>query len=118
MKNAIVLFLLVFSVSSAGAQSNSGTPAPGIERASVTELSKAMGHFARARSLLLKAIQEFDLGNSTASPDAILDSGAWRSEVIARTQDLERVLDPQPRITKGGVRYEADSRLLGEAKVK
>lgn len=118
MKSVILLFSLIFSVASANAQSEPANQAPGIERASVTELSKAMGHFSRARSLLLKAVQEFDLGSSTASPDVILDSGAWRSEVIARTRELERVLDPQPRITKGGVRYEADSRLLGEAKVK
>jgi len=115
MRTSIFLFLLIFSINSALAEPAAVT---GIERASVTELSKAMGHYSRARTLLIKAIQEFDLGNSTASPEAILDSAAWRKEVISRAQDLERVLDPQPRITKGGVRFEADSRLLGEAKVK
>jgi hypothetical protein len=74
--------------------------------------SAAIGHYARARSLLIAAIREFDNGYKLAKPDAILNSNEWRSDVISRAEDLERVLAPQAKASKFGVKYEADSRLL------
>jgi len=90
-------------------------PRAGIENVDGEQLSAAIGHYARARSLLIAAIREFDSGNRVASPDALLDSKEWRLEVVSRAEELERVLDPQPRLSKGGVRYNPDNRLLGEA---
>ena len=87
-----------------------------LEKAEGTTLAKATGHFARARSFLIAAIQEFDAGTRIASPDAILNSSEWRKSLINRTEELEHILDPQPRITRGGVRYSADSRLISETK--
>lgn len=74
--------------------------------------SAAIGHYARARSLLIAAIREFDNGYKLAKPDAILNSKEWRSDVISRAEDLERVLAPQAKASKFSVKYEADPRLL------
>ena len=87
-----------------------------LEKAEGTTLAAATGHFARARSLIIAAIQEFDAGTALASPDAILNSTEWRKSLINRAEELEHILDPQPQITRGGVRYSADSRLLKETR--
>lgn len=78
--------------------------------------AEAVAHYARSRALLVAAINEFDKGRNIAKPDELLDSKKWRNTLIDRAEDLERVLDPQPRATRGGIRFEADPRLLPEAK--
>jgi hypothetical protein len=78
--------------------------------------AEAVAHYARSRALLVAAINEFDKARKLAKPDELLDSNAWRTTLIDRAEDLERVLDPQPRATRGGIKFEADSRLLPEAK--
>lgn len=78
-------------------------------------LGMATGHYARARSLLAAAVREFDAAVKLGSPDMIIDSKAWRAEILDRAEDLDRVLDPQPRVNKGGVHFKADTRLLNEA---
>jgi hypothetical protein len=85
---------------------------PGIESVSPERSSQALGHYARSRSLLLAALREFDQGYKIANPDALFDGRAWRADVITKAQELERVLDPQPRIGRTGVKYGADTRLL------
>jgi len=87
----------------------------GLEIAQGERLATAVGHYARARSLLNAAIREFDKGYQLANPDALLNSDEWRKDLVDRATELERVLDPQPRITRGGVKYNADNRLLHEA---
>ena len=87
-----------------------------LEMAKGEQLASAVGHYARARSLLMAALREFDKGTQLVNPDSILDSKVFRENLIERATDLEKVLDPQPRITQGGVRFEPDPRLLGEAK--
>ncbi len=79
------------------------------------QATEAVAHFARARSLLIAALREFDKGRKIASPSELLDVARWRNSLIDRAEDLDRVLDPQPRATKGGIRFEADPRLLPEA---
>ena len=78
--------------------------------------AEAVAHYARSRALLISAVHEFDKARKIAKPDELLDSTKWRNTLIDRAEDLERVLDPQPRVTKGGIRFEADPRLLPEAK--
>lgn len=90
-----------------------GTP---ITRAEGLRLSKATGHWSRSRQLLLAAIREFDKGAQLVNPDALLDSSEWRSRMLDRAVDLQRVLDPQPRASEAGVRFESDNSLIGEAK--
>jgi hypothetical protein len=91
--------------------------APPIQGVHPEVLAAATGHYARARSLLVAALREFDSGLKLAKPDAILNSKEWRADLIARAEDLERILAPQARASRFGVRFEADPRLLGgEAK--
>ncbi|MFN4896378.1 MAG: hypothetical protein ACK5GN_05760 [Pseudomonadota bacterium] len=78
--------------------------------------AEAVAHYARSRALLVAAINEFDKARKLAKPDELLDSTKWRATLIDRAEDLERVLDPQPRATRGGIKFEADPRLLPEAK--
>jgi hypothetical protein len=78
--------------------------------------AEAVAHYARARALVVAALKEFDEGRSIARPDELLDSVKWRNTLIDRAEDLERILDPQPKATKGGIKFSADPRLLPEAK--
>lgn len=77
---------------------------------------EAVAHYARARALLIAALNEFDTARKIARPDELLDPVKWRNTLIDRAEDLERVLDPQPKATRGGIRFSADPRLLPEAK--
>ena len=77
---------------------------------------EAVAHYARCRALLIAALNEFDTARKIAKPDDLLDPVKWRNTLIDRAEDLERVLDPQPRATKGGIKFSADPRLLPEAK--
>lgn len=104
---SICLFLLPI-----GAFADSSDPANPDEEA----VASAMGHYSRARSLLISAIHEFDRGRKLVGTGPLLDGGQWRNGVIDRAEDLEKVLDPQARTTRSGVRIEGDSRIIGEAK--
>lgn len=106
---AVILLAAAALPAHADVATVSGEP---LQKADPATVSAAMGHFGRARSLLNAALREFDLGLKIVNPDALLDVGAWRSSVLERATELERVLDPQPRASKGGVRYEPDTRLL------
>lgn len=78
------------------------------ERYASLERSKAaVGHYARARAMLVRALQEFEEGRKLARPDLLLDSDEWRLSIISRAEELNRVLDPKPRVVKGGVRFSA-----------
>lgn len=88
----------------------------GIEQASGEDLAVAVGHYARARSLLIAALREFDAGYKLANPNVLLDSAQWRASVVDRASDLDRVLAPQPRASSRGMKFEANSHLLNEAK--
>ncbi len=96
-----------------GATADPAVPIP-LERAKGEELATAVGHYARSRSLLAAAIREFDQGYRIANPEALLDVSQWRTSLLERASELDRILDPQPRATKGGVKFEADNRLLGD----
>ncbi len=95
-----------------GETPNGPRAAANIEAAEGETLAKAIGYFARSRSLLIEAIREFDRGTRIARPDAILDSEEWRSSLVSRAEDLERILSPQPRVTKGGVKFDSNTNLL------
>jgi len=84
-------------------------------QASQEESAEAVAHYARSRALLISAIHEFDTARKIAKADELLDSTKWRNTLIDRAEDLERVLDPQPKATKGGIKFSADPRLLPEA---
>lgn len=86
-----------------------------IERASGDRLTTAVAHYGRARLYLLAAIREFDLGMKAANANTLLDTAKFRGTLVNRSQELERVLDPQPRASNTGVKFSGDPRLLGEA---
>ena len=84
----------------------------GIETASGTSLTAAVGHYSRARQLLLSALKEFDAGARIASPEILIDIKEWRQSLNDRAEDLERVISPQPRVTKDGVSYPAEIKIM------
>ena len=96
------------------APSSGSSSSSGIENATGERLATAVGHYSRARSLLIAAINEFDKGYKIANPDAVLDAKIWRNTLIDRAEELQKVTDPQPRVTRGGVKFEADTRLLNQ----
>jgi hypothetical protein len=120
MRLYLIVFPLFLSVTlatfvrPASAENGAENGAPALERAQGERLAAATGHYARSRALLLSAIHEFDQGNKLANPDSIIDSKAWRDSLIGRAEDLNHILDPQPRASKGGVKYNADPRLLNQ----
>ena len=76
----------------------------------------AVGHYSRARALLVEALREFEAGRKIARPDMLLDSEEWRISVVSRTEELNRVLDPKPRVSKSGVYFNANPLLLRREK--
>lgn len=85
-----------------------------IESASEADLARAAGHWHRARTHMMSALREFDKGNELVNPAAVLDAQAWRSHMLNRIIDIDRVLSPQPRATESGVRYDPAPELLGQ----
>mgnify|MGYP006275652259 CR=1 FL=1 len=82
--------------------------------ASQQESARAVGHYARARSLLVAAIAEFDAGVRIAEPSTLIDPRGWREALADRVREIERVLDPQPRSGAEGLKFSPDRRLLAE----
>lgn len=80
--------------------------------ASAERVAAARGHYARARTLLVEALAEFERGRRIARPDILLDPEEWRLSVVSRTEELNRVLDPQPRVTRSGTRFKANRMLI------
>ena len=76
----------------------------------------AVGHYARARAMLVEALAEFEQGRKYARPDMLLDPEEWRLNLISRTEELNRILDPRPRVTREGVRFQANSMLIRREK--
>ena len=84
-----------------------------IESASRPTLAKATGHYARTRSLLIAAVREFDKANKLVDPGALIKANEFRNILLDRVEDLDKVLAPQPRVSEAGVRFDSDTRLLG-----
>ena len=86
-----------------------GTP---IKLAKKQTLKVSTKHFSIARSLLIKAVQEFDLGLKNANPQILVDVHNWRNTILNCAEDLNRVLAPQSRESESGTAFSPDSRLL------
>jgi len=84
--------------------------------ASEQRKNAALGHYARARSMLVEALAEFEQARKYARPDMLLDPEEWRLSVISRTEELNRLLDPRPRVTLDGVRFQANKLLIRREK--
>lgn len=81
---------------------------------SVRPSPAALGHYARARSMLIEALREYERGRSIAQPDMIFDGNQWRSGIVSRADELSRLLDPRPREVETGVRFRENPYLLNE----
>lgn len=103
---SLLALITITSVSFADEKKN------GIEKASGPALSAAVGHYSRARQLLLSALHEFDAGAKIASPEILVDIKEWRQSVNDRAEDLERVIAPQPRVTKDGISYPSEIKIM------
>lgn len=73
----------------------------------------AVGHYARARSLLIEALEEFETGRRIARPDLLVDPDAWKLSVTSRAEELDKILSPQPRLTRAGTRFNANNKIIG-----
>ena len=76
--------------------------------ASEEAANRAVGHYARARALLIEALSEFEHAESIAKPDLLIDTESWKLSVVTRTEDLNRVLDPKPKVSRSGARFKAN----------
>ncbi len=72
----------------------------------------AVGHYARARTMMVEALKEFEQGRRLARPDLLVDSEDFRLRLISLTEQLNRVVDPQPRVTRQGAIFRASPRLI------
>ncbi len=108
----VLILALVFGAGAPSVRAESVN----LGQASQEEAAEAVAHYARSRALLVASLNEFDKARKIAKPDELLDPTKWRNTLIDRAEDLERVLDPQPKATKGGIKFSADPRLLPEAK--
>ena len=84
------------------------------EQISQEQLSGAMGHFSRAKSLLNSAIMEFEKGKSKYDPSALIDTIEWKAVLVQKAKELETVLAPKPRESETGIKYDGDNRLLNK----
>ena len=116
MKKFFLLNLLTVAASLLATASASAEPQNNLGQTTTEATAEAVAHYARSRALLVSALHEFDQARKIARPDELLDPTKWRNTLIDRAQDLERILDPQPKATKGGIKFSADPRLLPEAK--
>lgn len=76
----------------------------------------AVGYYARARTMLVEALAEFEQGRKLARPDVLIDSEEWRLTLISLTEQLNRVIDPQPRVTQQGVIFRGNPRMIRREK--
>ena len=100
MKKVFLGIAIVLAIPSAGLAD---------QVASEERAAAAVGHYARARAMVVEALAEFEEGRKLAQPDILVDPESWRLSVISRTEDLNRLLDPQPRVTRSGVRFNSSS---------
>jgi hypothetical protein len=111
-----IITLLILAATSIIPDLAQAEQALAIERASGERLSGAVAHYGRARMYLLAAIREFDQGMKAANANTLLDTNKFRATLVNRANELERVLDPQPRASNSGVTFSPDPRLIGEAR--
>lgn len=85
---------------------------PAFAESSPERMERAKAHYARAQSLLASAIKEFDRGVKEARPDVVLNSNSWRQDIVAKANELNKVISPQARISESGIKLEGDNRVL------
>lgn len=107
---SVVLALSLFSILTLALSTElaqAQTYASTVGYATAERRDAAVGHYARTRALLVEALAEFEQGRRLAQPDMLVNSQEWRLSIISRAEDLNRLIDPRPRVTRGGVRFNA-----------
>lgn len=72
----------------------------------------AIGYYSRSRAMMVQALEEFEQGRKLAGPDLLIDPEEWRLSVISLTEQLNRVIDPRPKVTGQGVVFRANPRMV------
>ena len=80
--------------------------------ASKQRASAAAGYYARSRAMLVEALAEFEQGRKYARPDLVVDAEEWRLTLISLTEELNRLVDPKVRVTRDGVRFAGNPRMV------
>lgn len=62
--------------------------------------------------MLVEALAEFEQARKIARPDMLIDPEEWRISIVSRTEELNRILDPKPMVTREGVRFHANPLLI------
>jgi hypothetical protein len=94
--------------------STTQTASLGSEYAGPERTQAAIGHYARARTLLVEAMKEFEAGREIARPDLILNAETWKAGVSARADELGHIISPQARETSGGARFRESHATLNQ----
>ncbi len=111
-KKALVISTTFIPIAASADVGNVAGDSGATTYASAERQDAAVGHYARARALLVEALAEFEQARSVARPDLLLDPEDWRLTIISKTEELNRLLDPQPRVTRSGVRFKANQALI------
>ncbi len=88
----------------------------GQQYASKQRATVAKAHMSRARALLVEALEEFEESKKYARPDLLIDSEDWRLRVVSLTEQLNRVIDPKPRVTREGAVFRVPPRFMRREK--
>lgn len=122
MTTKTLSFLLLLTASIIPLQNSFADYADDVEisnkRADGESFAIAQGHYARARHMLARAVQEYDKGVGSVNPDVLLDIHAWRNTVLDRMEDLERILTLQPTANEQGVEFTPESRFINDEYLK
>jgi len=95
--------------SSSDHSSRSDSKLVSIENASPERRAAALGHYSRAKTMLLDALDEFARAEQIAQPNQVLISSAWRASVEMQSRDLDRIINPEARVSVSGARFEASN---------
>ncbi len=82
------------------------------EYASPERAQAAIGHYSRARALLVQAMREFDEGRQMARPDLVINPDVWTATLNTRAEELNHIISPEARESAGGVRLTENEALL------
>jgi hypothetical protein len=121
MYSFLINFSLIFCCFIATAQADGGIGAQAQSSNSSKYLSSdteraavARGHYSRARAMLLEALDEFEQGRKIARPDLFFNPETFRADIITRTEDIAKILNPQAAISIGGEQFKGSPELLTE----
>jgi hypothetical protein len=89
-----------------------GNTACAQEYASKERTRAAVGYYSRARAMCVETLQEFEQGRKYARPDLLVDPEEWRLTLITLCEQLNPLIDPKPLVTRDGVAFRANPRMI------